>query len=119
MDRGSLRTVLDDKSTELTIRSRVSMALDAAKGMNYLHNLNPPVIHRDLKSQNLLVNEQLVVKVIFTGSLCLGTTLCVLVLNFPIKVTDFGLAKFHEKKAVSTTFCGTLPWTAPEILTGI
>lgn len=35
------------------------------------------------------------------------------------QVTDFGLAKFHEKKAISTTFCGTLPWTAPEILTGV
>jgi serine/threonine protein kinase len=39
------------------------MALDAAKGMNYLHNFDPPVIHRDLKSQNLLVDQGYTVKV--------------------------------------------------------
>ena len=33
------------------------MALDAAKGMNYLHTSEPPVIHRDLKSPNLLVDK--------------------------------------------------------------
>ena len=39
------------------------MALDAAKGMNYLHRSDPPVIHRDLKSPNLLVDKHWRVKV--------------------------------------------------------
>jgi serine/threonine protein kinase len=39
-----------------------SMAIDAAKGMAYLHNSNPIIIHRDLKSQNLLVDENWRVK---------------------------------------------------------
>ncbi len=39
------------------------MALDAAKGMNYLHTSDPPVIHRDLKSPNLLVDKHWRVKV--------------------------------------------------------
>ncbi len=44
-------------------RVRLSMALDAAKGMNYLHTSDPPVIHRDLKSPNLLVDKHWRVKV--------------------------------------------------------
>ncbi len=63
--------------------------------MNYLHTYNPLIIHRDHKSHNLLVDT-----------------------NFNVKVTDFGLAKFQVDDKV-TTFCGTLPWTAPEVFTGI
>ena len=43
------------------------MALDAAKGMNYLHTSDPPVIHRDLKSPNLLVDKHWRVKVCRTA----------------------------------------------------
>ena len=32
--------------------------------MSFLHSLNPPLVHRDLKSANLLVSEKLVVKVV-------------------------------------------------------
>lgn len=34
-----------------------------AKGMNYLHRRNPPIVHRDLKSPNLLVDKKYTVKV--------------------------------------------------------
>ena len=44
------------------------MALDAAKGMNYLHTSDPPVIHRDLKSPNLLVDKHWRVKVCSVSS---------------------------------------------------
>jgi serine/threonine protein kinase len=37
--------------------------MDAAQGMNYLHTFNPPIIHRDLKSHNLLVDQNFNVKV--------------------------------------------------------
>lgn len=40
----------------------LSMALDAAKGMLYLHSRSPPIAHRDLKSANLLVDSQWHVK---------------------------------------------------------
>ena len=42
---------------------RLNMVLDAAKGMMYLHSSEPPVIHRDLKSPNLLVDKHWRVKV--------------------------------------------------------
>lgn len=37
--------------------------MDAAQGMNYLHTFDPPIIHRDLKSHNLLVDQNFNVKV--------------------------------------------------------
>ena len=39
------------------------MVLDAAKGMQYLHSCSPPLIHRDLKTPNLLVDKNYIVKV--------------------------------------------------------
>jgi len=41
----------------------LNMVLDAAKGMMYLHSSEPPVIHRDLKSPNLLVDKHWRIKV--------------------------------------------------------
>ena len=67
--RGSLNDVLKkclakpELSVQLDWVRRLGMALDAAKGMNYLHSSNPPVIHRDLKSPNLLVDKHWRVKV--------------------------------------------------------
>ncbi len=63
--------------------------------MNYLHTFQPPIIHRDLKSHNLLVD-----------------------ISFVVKVTDFGLARTVQENDKANTFCGTMPWTAPEIFNG-
>ena len=38
------------------------MATDTARGMNYLHSCKPPIIHRDLKSPNLLVDKDFTIK---------------------------------------------------------
>eukprot|EP01117_Protostelium_nocturnum_P009566 TRINITY_DN3411_c0_g2_i2.p1 TRINITY_DN3411_c0_g2~~TRINITY_DN3411_c0_g2_i2.p1 ORF type:complete len:714 (-),score=214.05 TRINITY_DN3411_c0_g2_i2:702-2843(-) len=71
------------------------MMLDAARGMNYLHKSVPVIIHRDLKTHNLLVDE-----------------------NWKVKVCDFGLSKILEVQAEFQlmTACGTPSWSAPEIL---
>ena len=95
IERGSLREVLSNENIVLEWNVLLNMAMDAAKGMNYLHTYSPPIIHRDLKSYNLLVDT-----------------------NFRVKVTDFGLAKFNVENDITNTFCGTLPWTAPEVFRG-
>ena len=54
---GSLRQLLDDQDRNLGPRTRVSLALQVAEGMTYLHTQDPPIIHRDLKSHNILCHE--------------------------------------------------------------
>jgi len=89
-ERGSLHKVLRTK-LDLKWKLLLRMAIDAARGMTYLHLCKPPIIHRDLKSMNLLVSE-----------------------NFSIKVADFGLSKLHNSNQNSKM--GTLNWLAPEVL---
>ena len=48
---------------QLNDQRRIRIALDVARGMNYLHSCKPPIVHRDLKSPNLLVDKDLTVKV--------------------------------------------------------
>ena len=49
---GSLRQVLDDVSVDLSVETRLRMAVDVAEGMLYLHTRDHPIVHRDLKSHN-------------------------------------------------------------------
>ena len=52
----NLFTLLHEKqSLKLSYKQCYKMALDIAKGMNYLHTNEPPILHRDLKSLNLLL----------------------------------------------------------------
>ncbi|RVX19485.1 putative receptor-like protein kinase [Vitis vinifera] len=62
MQNGSLETELHGPShgSSLTWHIRMKIALDAARGLEYLHeHCNPPVIHRDLKSSNILLDFKL------------------------------------------------------------
>nr|XP_043636248.1 serine/threonine-protein kinase CTR1 [Erigeron canadensis] len=77
-------------------RRRLRMALDVAKGINYLHCLSPPIVHWDLKSPNLLVDK-----------------------NWTVKVCDFGLSRFKANTFISSkSVAGTPEWMAPEFLRG-
>lgn len=67
MPKGSLYNILHDDALNKgkksfyeippkpSLEQRLKLLLDAAKGMLYLHTLRPSIIHRDLKTQNLLV----------------------------------------------------------------
>ncbi|XP_060961235.1 serine/threonine-protein kinase CTR1 isoform X2 [Cannabis sativa] len=93
LPRGSLfRLIHRPASGEIMDqRRRLRMALDVAKGINYLHCLSPPVVHWDLKSPNLLVDK-----------------------NWTVKVCDFGLSRFKANTFISSkSVAGTV-----EILLG-
>ena len=56
-DRGALFDILQEESTGFTWRRAMQIMTDVASGMTYLHAHNPPIIHRDLKSLNILVDK--------------------------------------------------------------
>ncbi|CAN1184316.1 Serine/threonine-protein kinase EDR1 [Linum perenne] len=94
LPRGSLFKTLHKNKQTLDIKRRLKMALDVTRGMNYLHRRNPPIVHRDLKSSNLLVDK-----------------------NWNVKVGDFGLSKWkHATFLTARSGTGTPQWMAPEVL---
>lgn len=91
MQKGSLWDLLHNVEVHIEWQVLLSMARDAAKGMAYLHGLSPPILHRDLKTLNLLVDAY-----------------------NTVKVADFGIARVRSVDTM--TYCGTPKWTAPEVL---
>lgn len=53
--KGSLADLLYKDKVKLRQDQVIRIAIDIAKGMRHLHSLNPVIIHRDLKSNNILV----------------------------------------------------------------
>ena len=74
--------------------------LEIAIGMNYLHTNNPPILHRDLKSLNILLTN--------TIESSSDTT--------DIKISDFGLSRSYQKSCILSGHLGTCSWMAPEII---
>eukprot|EP00035_Acanthoeca_spectabilis_P011822 m.208487 g.208487 ORF g.208487 m.208487 type:complete len:680 (-) comp15455_c0_seq1:2958-4997(-) len=115
MTRGSLSAVLSDSSQPLDWPVRMSIALQISLGMEYLHAV--PIVHRDLKSANIVLDGELTAK-----------------------VADFGTSRLVSKKIPQVTFCpftglaaqvdlevakgtmtkgqGTALWMAPEVWRG-
>ncbi len=56
---GSLQDLLFKHNVKLERHQVIQLALDVAKGLNYLHCLTPKIIHRDLKGGNILVSYRL------------------------------------------------------------
>ncbi|ONL93807.1 Serine/threonine-protein kinase EDR1 [Zea mays] len=94
LPRGSLYKILHRPNCLIDEKRRIKMALDVAKGMNCLHTSVPTIVHRDLKSPNLLVDN-----------------------NWNVKVCDFGLSRLkHSTFLSSKSTAGTPEWMAPEVL---
>ncbi|KAL1813939.1 hypothetical protein ACET3Z_024004 [Daucus carota] len=97
MVNGSLKQFLQKKDRTIDRRKRLIIAMDAAFGMEYLHEKN--IVHFDLKCENLLVNMR-----------DPHRPVC--------KIGDLGLSKVKQRTLVSGGVRGTLPWMAPELLSG-
>ncbi|XP_051132200.1 serine/threonine-protein kinase RIPK [Andrographis paniculata] len=100
MPRGSLENQLFRRfSVSLPWSTRMKIALGAAKGLAFLHGAQKPVIYRDFKASNILLDS-----------------------DFTAKLSDFGLAKDGpegDDTHVSTRVMGTHGYAAPEyIMTG-
>ncbi|KAI4353611.1 hypothetical protein L6164_002546 [Bauhinia variegata] len=100
MFRGSLEHHLFRKATvPLSWATRMMIALGAAKGLAFLHNAERPVIYRDFKTSNILLDS-----------------------DYTAKLSDFGLAKAGpqgDETHVSTRVMGTYGYAAPEyVMTG-
>lgn len=77
------------------VNDKLGIAANVANALVYLHSLTPPVVHRDLKSMNVLLTEEM-----------------------QAKVSDFGLSRETSFDETMTSGVGTLLWTAPEVLRG-
>ncbi|XP_050216302.1 uncharacterized protein LOC126667389 [Mercurialis annua] len=97
MVNGSLKQFLQKKDRTIDRRKRLILAMDAAFGMEYLHGKN--IVHFDLKCENLLVNMRDPQRPV-------------------CKIGDLGLSKVKQHTLVSGGVRGTLPWMAPELLSG-
>lgn len=79
----------------------VNWAVQIARGMKYLHSeAIVPIIHRDLKSSNILILEKIENNDLF---------------NKTLKITDFGLAR-EWQKTTKMSAAGTYAWMAPEVI---
>lgn len=82
-----------DTYTNLSTFESTQILCQLSSGLEYLHNLQPPVGHRDIKPENILVVER-------------GVD------GIYVKFADFGMSRAADSLK---TFCGTLTWAAPEI----
>ncbi|XP_062515755.1 serine/threonine-protein kinase TNNI3K-like [Corticium candelabrum] len=93
---GSLYLILHEQKRFLDESVKLGIAVDVARGMCYLHQLPWPIIHRDLNSRNILIDEQ-------GGAV----------------VSDFGESRYLKASDDDdlTKQPGNLRWMAPEIFT--
>ncbi|XVF75248.1 hypothetical protein PTKIN_Ptkin13bG0172400 [Pterospermum kingtungense] len=92
MSQGTLRMYLNKKEpNSLSTETILRLALDISRGMEYLHSQG--VIHRDLKSNNLLLNDEM-----------------------RVKVADFGTSCLETQCLETKGNMGTYRWTAPEMI---
>ncbi|EAA11125.5 AGAP006461-PA [Anopheles gambiae str. PEST] len=88
---GPLHKKLQDSGGVITPQQLVSWSQQIALGMQYLHTHK--IIHRDLKSPNILIGE-----------------------NDVIKISDFGTSREWNEISTKMSFAGTVAWMAPEVI---
>lgn len=53
----SLDTFLDNNRGKLSVGLKVNLLFEIARALNYVHSLNPPILHRDIKPQNVFITS--------------------------------------------------------------
>nr|XP_054488712.1 receptor-interacting serine/threonine-protein kinase 2 [Agelaius phoeniceus] len=99
MTNGSLNQLLHGKDAypDIPWCLRFRILYEIALGVNYLHNMNPPLLHHDLKTQNILLNDE-----------------------FHVKIADFGMSKWRvismsqSRSESSLPEGGTIVYMPPE-----
>ncbi|NXG94314.1 RIPK2 kinase, partial [Stercorarius parasiticus] len=99
MTNGSLNQLLHGKDVypDLPWCLRFRILYEIALGVNYLHNMNPPLLHHDLKTQNILLDDE-----------------------FHVKIADFGMSKWRvismsqSRSETSLPEGGTIIYMPPE-----
>ncbi|KAF9227031.1 kinase-like protein [Gyrodon lividus] len=98
-ENGSLSAYLD-VHPELPLSKKLSLLRDVANGLQYLHSQTPAVVHGDLHTGNVLIDND--------GRACL---------------TDFGLSlviqEFSETSYLQSSVCGNLHYAAPELVNAL
>jgi serine/threonine protein kinase len=94
MERGSVYDLLHDKKAVVSLKRRMMFAKDCALGMSWLHGSTPAILHLDLKTANVLVDE-----------------------TWTAKIGDFGLAQ--QKRSINAGRVGSPAYMAPEMLQSI
>ena len=96
----SMRVVLDETAEILSWGLRIRWLYEIAQGMDVMHQQKPnPVLHRDLKASNVLLDS-------------------INVRHARAKIADFGVAKAIDTLVVDTYSRGSREWSAPEALLG-
>jgi len=90
---GSLRMLLDDRTQALSWTRKIHIAYQISCGLEYLHSFG--IIHRDIKSENILIDD-----------------------DWSVTIADFGTSCFEEKDYSLENMVGTSEWIAPEMYDG-
>ena len=91
--KGQLSRVLN-KFRKFDERTAAQILRETIHALQYLHNFKPPIIHRDINPENLLLNE-----------------------GGRVLLADYTWSNFYEGVDVIKTFCGTPEYMSPEMLT--
>lgn len=96
MEGGDLRSYLDsERTTRSWTLEKIQIAVDIVEALVYVHSFNPPLVHRDLKSHNILLSK-----------------------DMEAKISDFGVSRYQSEQNTMTAGVGTGCWLAPEVISG-
>ncbi|KAI9917777.1 hypothetical protein PsorP6_012714 [Peronosclerospora sorghi] len=97
MAKGDLRTFLETTKSGATrwTRDKLQLAIDLTDALVYVHSFTPPIVHRDLKSRNVLLSDAQ-----------------------RAHLSDFGIARVRSSAETMTSGVGTGRWLAPEVIAG-